>query len=158
MASDRLVLGVRPNRRTLVHPDHRLAIVAEAPGHDRPDRTQWDLFVSTLGWTETQFLKTFSRATVLPEANDGCFPLRRARDRTEKICQDLGPRPLLLIGQGVGRAFRFPGHLIDWHSYALGDTWCHAAVIPEPSSNFWKHSWRCDVVNTFLARAINDLN
>lgn len=150
--SDRLTLALDPVRhgsRCPVHPSHRLALVGEAPGpnthtdmplYPAPERSAAGRLRTMLGWSRSEYLRTFARANMLDRYPGPAFPLTEARGLAQGVAQRLSPRPLLLMGQGVASAFRFPKEagLLSWADYLLGQTIIRAAVVPHPSGrNLW---------------------
>lgn len=134
--------------RTPVHPSHRLALVGEAPGprtradmplYPYPDQSAAGRLRRMLGYTRGEYLRTFARANLLGEYPGPTFPVGRARPLAAGLAQDLAPRPLLLLGRGVGMAFRFPtDEVLCWRDYILDGVLVRAAIVPHPSGrNLW---------------------
>jgi hypothetical protein len=126
--------------RVPVHPDHRLALVGEAPGpawkgrdqlagreshhwalYPYPERSAAARLKDMMGLTRTEYLSTFARANLLGYYPGPVFPVRVARECAAALAQRLAPRPLCLLGQGVAQAFRFPSkELLTWQDYVEG--------------------------------------
>lgn len=133
-----------------VHRDHCLALVGEAPGPKSdpnlplfpfPERSSGGRMCEIYGMGRPGYLRAFARADLLDRYPGPTFPIKAAREASERLAQRLAPRPLILLGRGVAQAFAFPSSdIMEWRDYLLGSTLIRAAVIPHPSGrNPWYH-------------------
>jgi hypothetical protein len=97
-----------------VHPDHRLALVGEAPGprtradcpfYPYPPGSAAGRLLEYLEWPRCKYLLTFARMNLLSEWPGTSFPVARARECVPHVVSALWPRPMLLMGRGVAAAF-----------------------------------------------------
>jgi hypothetical protein len=97
-----------------VHPDHKLALVGEAPGprtradcpfYPYPPSSAAGRLLDYLGWSRSKYLLTFARMNLLSEWPGPSFPVWRARECVPNVVEALHPRPMLLMGRGVAAAF-----------------------------------------------------
>jgi hypothetical protein len=149
-------LSVRQRARGVlcpVHPDHRLALVGEAPGprtradcpfYPYPPNSAAGRLLALLGWSRSQYLLTFARMNLLSEWPGPSFPVAKAKECVPHVVAALHPRPMLLMGKGVAAAFGVPALpacvLVERHvpHSELGTVLARVAIVPHTSGrNLW---------------------
>ena len=136
-----------------VHADHMLAIVGEAPGpntrsdcpfYPSPPTSAAGRFLSCIGWSRSEYLLTFARINLLSEYPGKRFPVSLARSCVPAAVSLLHPRPMLLMGRGVARAFKLDYlEPLTWLRVPLkdvsnADVSARVAIVPHPSGrNRW---------------------
>lgn len=106
-----------------------------------------------------QYARTFELRNVLdfypgrsPHGKGDAFPLVDARMAADELVRELSGRTVVMLGQGVARAFRIPGlPFLNWH-VERGIVW---GLMPHPSPivRWWNIEENVERAREFLGRA-----
>jgi uracil-DNA glycosylase len=154
-----------------VHPTHKLALLGEAPGpntradlpfYPYPERSAAGRLLSILGWTRSEYLRTFARANVLDAYPGPTFPVVQGRIAAHAKARELAPRPILLMGKGVSASFMLPADtpILTWVEKRLILTAptpidVRVAIVPHTSGRnlFYNDPANRDAVKRFIEEA-----
>jgi hypothetical protein len=151
-----------------VHPDHKLALVGEAPGprtradcpfYPYPPNSAAGRLLAILGWTRSKYLLTFARINLLSEWPGPSFPVAKARECVPLVVSTMHPRPMLLMGKGVAAAFGVSElapltlYTVPLPHEELGTVFARIAIVPHTSG---RNLWYNDPANRDAVREFID--